>query len=245
MNDRIQKPMNISIAVVDDKESFRKKLVVFLQKTNDNEGIKSTVYQYSSGMEFLENNNQVFDLVFMDIDMPLMSGLETAKNFRKTNPKTCLIFITNMMQYAINGYEVDALDFMVKPVVYNNFVSKLKKAYKYISKYKKVLLTIKLNSEIVRIDLNSILYVEVMRNTIFYHTENKVFEERNTLTSVTKKLQEYNFVLCNSCYLINLQYVDKITTDSVFIGDKELRISRNKKKTFMELLNIYIGDGGI
>lgn len=237
--------MNISVAIVDDDDYVRKSLIGFLKKAGES-GISSTVFQYPSGLDFLDNCNRItFDLVLMDIEMPLMTGLETAKKFRETNPETCLIFITNMMQYAVNGYEVNALDFVIKPVSYNIFLSKLEKACSFIRKYQKVLLTIRHKSRIVRVDIKSLRYVEVVRNSVLYHTENEVYEERNTLTNAKKNLCDHHFELCNSCYLVNLRHVTRVTTGSVFAGGTELSMSRNKKKAFLEALNLYIGDGGI
>ena len=85
-------------------------------------------------MDFLEAYRPDFDLVFLDIELPLLNGIETARRLRELDSVVALVFITNMEQYAVNGYEVDALDFVVKPINYYRFSSMMRKALRIIAR---------------------------------------------------------------------------------------------------------------
>ena len=118
--------MLLNIALCEDETTTAERMQRFLQQYAEefHEGIQVSVF--SNGVDFLENYTPRFDIVFMDIMMPLMDGMEVAEKLRAIDRDTTLVFVTNMAQYAIRGYEVDASDFIVKPVSYNEFVINMK-----------------------------------------------------------------------------------------------------------------------
>ena len=110
-----------NIAIVDDDENIRQQLQSYLKKYTENFGEDFVVSEFSIPEAFLTNYKSNYDVVFMDIDMPGMNGLQAAKRLRELDEKVVLIFVTNLAQYAIKGYEVAATDFVVKPVEYSKF----------------------------------------------------------------------------------------------------------------------------
>ena len=117
----------IRIAIVEDEESFRKRLIHYCEIYSKEKGEKASPVSFSNGMEFLESFRGTFDLVLMDISMPHMDGMECARRLRQRDEQVPIIFITSMAQYAIRGYEVEAMGFMIKPVQYEEFAMKLER----------------------------------------------------------------------------------------------------------------------
>lgn len=228
------------IAIIDDDISSAEILIGYIERFKTENGGSYDVKHFKSGFEFM-GVPEIFDLVFMDIAMPHIDGLETARELRKKNKTTALIFVTNMAQYAIEGYEVDAMDFLVKPVEYFNFSVKLKKAIKAYEAKETHRLAIPLNEGVFVSAAEEISYLEVVGHSIFFHIGDNVVEcRKGSLKVYEDKLLPMNFFRCNYCYLVNLKYITGFSGDSIFIGKEELKISKSRKKEFMKALNNYI-----
>ncbi len=122
----------MKVAVVDDVPRDAQLLVRYLQQFQGEQGISIQIVPFYSSIDFLEEYDGAYDIVFLDIEMPGSDGLTTAREIRNRDDAVAIIFITNMAQYAIRGYEVNAVDFMVKPVGYFNFSQKLAKAIRFL-----------------------------------------------------------------------------------------------------------------
>ena len=127
----------MKIAIVDDDKDFIQKMREYIARWQTENNTPCTVQSFTNAVNFLEPYSADWDIVFLDIEMPLMNGLEAAKKLRKTDKSACLIFVTSMAQYAINGYEVDALDYVIKPVSYTLFCDKMQRAINYLKKFTK------------------------------------------------------------------------------------------------------------
>lgn len=230
------------IAIVDDDVYFTQALLAYLQRFQKEEATQFHVKVFYNGVNFITDYRNNFDIVFMDIEMPKFNGLETAKELRTLDENVCLIFITNIAQYAINGYEVNALDFIVKPVSYFNFALKLKKAIQCAGKniQEKIMLNLKYETKSVKI--KDISYIEIVKHYLWYHIGNQVYQVRGTIGAIEEKLKPYGFARCNNCYLINLRYITSFCGNSVFVGGTELPISRPRKKQFIDDLTMFLGD---
>ena len=233
----------IKIAIVDDNQKDIDNLVKLL------EGIKGSypnafkINSFTNGINFLESLKNGFDLIFLDIDMPTINGLELAKKIREFDEKVTLVFVTNLASCAIQGYEVSALAFLVKPITEFS----LKNCFdKFIVKWKEnkddKKITIKVAHGYRALSINEIRYVEVRSHDLFFHIGNdEVLSTKGILKDVEAKINSPKFQKCNSCYLINLDYVDSVVGNDVLIGKDKLPISRNKKQNFLDAFLAYIG----
>ena len=171
--------------------------------------------------------------MFMDIDMPVLGGMETAKALYEVDKNSRIIFCTNLAQYAIKGYEVEALDFMVKPVSYATFRLKMERAVKKVGNFEANKIVVKTTEGLVRLSVSDIYYIECVSHYLQYHTANGIIEERGKIFEAEEKLKAYGFMRSVSGILVNLEHVTKITQTSVFVGKEELPLSRRRRKEFV------------
>ena len=202
---------------------------------------KICVKEYTDGLQFLEEYEGNLDVVFLDIEMPHMDGMTVARKLREKDTGIKIIFVTNMAQYAIHGYEVDAVDFIVKPISYYVFVDKLKKALRYLNLNKEKMVVVHGNGEMMRIGSSQILYVEKDKNYLVFHTTKGDLQARGTMLEVEKELRQEGFSKCINGCLVNLKCVSKLEKDTVWIDEIQLPISRQRKKEFKEDFMRYLG----
>lgn len=173
--------------------------------------------------------------------MPHMDGMEAAKKIHQADQALGIIFVTNMAQYAIRGYEVDAIDFIVKPVSYYVFADKLEKAIRYSKRNAEKDFILQTEDAIIRLTCSQIFYIEKDKNYLLYHTAQGDFRVRGTMTALEEELNREGFSKCINGCLVNLKYVTKFGKDTVWIQDTPLPVSRNRKKEFREDFMRYLG----
>lgn len=233
----------LQIAIVEDSEDASNLLCEHLKQYQSCVDEQFNITHFPNAVAFLEPYRG-FDLVFMDIELPHMDGMEGARRLRAMDTQAKLIFVTNMAQYAAKGYEVEALDFIVKPVSYPEFAFKMKRAMNAIRVSRKRELVIAQPSGIVRISSNELLYVEVQGHSLTYHTPGQDIRARGTMGSAEEQLAPWDFLRCNNCYLVNPRHIDWVRGYTVQVGDEKLQISHPRRKKFMESLSQWYGKGG-
>ena len=232
------------IAIVEDSESDRSKMKELIHQYCEDSKEACDITEFSDGFSFLTEYRPTYDLVLLDVEMPRMNGLDTAKELRAADPSVLLIFVTNMAQYALKGYEVDALDYVLKPVSYYAFALKLKKAQRILRERNQASFLLPFEGEMRKIPVNSILYIEVRDHRLCYHTYEGTSFLTGSLKVLEQELAPFHFSRCNNCYLVNLIHVRSVTQDLVRVENEELKISRPRRKQFMQALSDYYGGGG-
>ena len=234
----------LKVAVVDDDERDSSRIVAYLERFAAETGLKDMrVLTYSDGQAFLDAFTDAFDVVFLDIEMPCLNGMESAKRLREINQDVAVVFVTNMAQYALQGYEVNAIDFIVKPVAYFDFALKFKKVLRYVGRNASKPVRLRLSeSETVQADSADILYVEVMQHYLVYHMQGGAeYRLRGTMTEAEETLAPYNFVRCSKSFLVNLRRVRTVRAKEVIVGDATLVIGRTRRAEFLEAYRRFIG----
>lgn len=232
----------LKIAIVEDDREYSDKLKEYVSRyENSQDGglLKCRVSVFETGLKFLSELKAGWDIVFMDIDMPVLSGMDTAKALYESDKNACIIFCTNLSQYAIKGYEVSALDFIVKPIDYSTFKLKFERAVKKAEARTTQTLIIKTSDGIAKLNTSDIYYVECSGHYLTYHTASQKYGERGVMSTLEEKLKPYGFLRCVSGILVNAEHITKITQNSVFLSDIELPLSRRRRKEFVdEYMNI-------
>lgn len=231
----------IKVAVTDDEQKERELLLQYYKSIQKELKIEIEVDTFSSGEELLKNYDSSYDLVCLDIDMEGRDGIDTAKEIRRQDGRVIIIFITNMAQMAIRGYEVQALDFVLKPINYYSFVMKMRTALNIINNKKSKNIVIPTADGVQRILTNQLYYAEVNGHYLYYHTVEGIFKQKATMKELEDRLSGLSFKRCNNCYLVNLEYVDCVSKDELKIGGEWLKISRPRKKEFLQSLANYMG----
>ncbi len=232
----------IRIAIVEDEEKYYKVLNDYIETYKKQNNDEVDVIWFQNGIDFLEAFHHDFDIIFLDIEMPVMDGISVAKDIRKTDESVLIMFITNMAQYAIHGYEVGALDYVVKPVEYYPFSVKLKRAVRIIRERTGSSILLPFDGEEMRIPVKDILYIEVQSHNLTYYTYQGTSNTIGTLKQAEERLKNEHFARCNSCYLVNLRHVTGIKDDSVLVEGNMLKISRSKKKDFLNQLTSFYSE---
>ena len=221
----------IRIAIVDDDEAYRLQAKEYVELFSKESGEQFEITVFNSGMDFITDYKPVYDIAFLDIEMPLMNGMETAKRLRQVDNKICIIFITKMAKYAIDGYEVNAIDFVVKPIKYYNFTDKLKKAVKHVQSYAEREVVIKSNGSYFRLPLSQIYYIEADKHYLVYSTARGEIRERGNIEETVEKLGE-GFSMCNSGCIVNLKHIRQVTQTDVVVNGVSLPLSKRRVKDF-------------
>ncbi len=234
----------IRIAIVEDEKLYEKQLENFLHQYEKERKETFEIMLFTDGDEIVENYRAQFDIILMDIQMPFMDGMTAAEAIRERDSEVIIIFITNLRQYAIRGYAVDALDYVVKPISYFAFSERLNKAVRRLKKRARHTIIVKIRGGgIARIDVADLYYVESRNHTMIYHTADKNFEASGTMKDAEDMLVEFQFCRGNKGYLINLAHVDSIQNDYAVVRGEKLLLSRARKNAFMEELTNYWGEG--
>ena len=235
--------MNYLIAMIEDSPGDAQTIRDYLDRYSAEHNVTFEIKAFTDCRTFLTGYLPVYDLVLMDINLPDINGMEAAARLRRMDQSVTLVFITSLARYAAKGYEVDATDFLVKPVSYPNFETKLRRALNRCSYFSERFFLIPIPDGVYRISPTRIKYIETSGHALIYHTTEGVIHSSGLLKDVEQRLDRRQFVRCNRCYLVNLAYA-KIIRDHVLIIDgDELQISRPKRKTFLAALNDYLGGG--
>ena len=234
--------MAISVAIIDDDEKQLNIIKSYFASAEETLEQKFKLEYFSDGLLFLDKFKDEYDILMLDIEMPLIDGVSLAKKIRQTGSTCSIIFITHMPQYAIEGYEVEATAYVLKPLKLLNFTEAVKRAVKRVLSQRTEAAHIVLSGRggIKSISSNDIYYIEAMGHCIIFHTAEGEYTDRTTLNGLEEKLKDSNFARCNSCYLVNLKFVENVSNNTVTVHGKELAVSRNKKKSFVEKYMEYI-----
>ncbi|HJB18254.1 MAG TPA: LytTR family DNA-binding domain-containing protein [Candidatus Bariatricus faecipullorum] len=232
----------IRVAIVEDEEMYTATLKKYLAEYEkaSGEGMEITIYRDGDGI--LEEYRAQFDIILMDIEMKFVNGMTAAEEIRRRDSEVIIIFITNTPQYAIRGYEVDALDYVLKPVSYFSFSQKLERAISRMRKRSAKLITVPVKGGVKRMDISDIYYIESQGHNLIYHTRFGDTVSPGTMKAAEAMLEDMHFSRGNKCYLINLEHVDGVKDKFATVRDEQLLLSRPRMRQFMQDLTKYWGD---
>ena len=232
------------ILIVEDTGAEADRLVACIERYGAEHGEQFAITRIASALEYTERHPRA-DLIFMDIDMPGMNGMEAAKLLRERDEETPLVFVTNLAQYAVHGYAVDALDFIVKPVSYADFAPRMTRALKAMKRNAGTTVSISTPEGLRVVAIPSIAYVDILRHDLYYHltSEDEPLRIRGSIKQAASELG-CDFVKVSSSCLANMAQIRLVRQNSVVMstGD-ELFFSRACRKAALETIAGYMGRG--
>lgn len=232
--------MTLNCMVVDDDEMSRLLVSRFVDQTdflNLTHVLDNTID--ASNILVGEKNNDV-DLVFLDVEMPEMTGLELSKSLKNTYP---IIFITSKKEYAIEAFEDNVLDYLVKPIEYTRFLKSAIKAREQREKELKFAerenhIFVKSDSKHVRIPYNDLFFVEALADYVIFNTVKGKYIVHHTMKGIEKRLPASMFSRVHRSYIINRNKVSYIEDFNISISDKVIPIGASYKDGFLDHVNM-------
>jgi len=231
----------IRVAVAEDDLNTYERIRSYLDRYAAEKHLEIKSAHFINGFEITDRYRPEYDIILMDVDMPLMNGIEAAGKIRQMDPSVIIIFITNLSQYAIQGYSVQAFDYILKPLNYYPFSEFFGRAVARVQSLENTLYyTIRLRDGLRKIAIRDIYYIEVNNHTLFYHTSSGLFQATGKMKEIEAQLSDHEFSRCNNGYLVNLSHVDSIQENDAVVHGDILPISRSRKKEFSSALIAYI-----
>lgn len=232
----------IHIAIVDDEKSYVSQIQQYIEQFERESGESIKVSVFSDGDAIVHKYKSKYDIILMDVEMKFMDGMSAAEEIRKKDSEVVIIFITNMPQYAIRGYAVDALDYLLKPVSYFAFSECLKKAITRRNNRASKFIVVNLKKGTARINIENIYYLETVDHNTIYHTVEGDKESYVSLNEAEEQLKQYHFFRISKWFLVNIAHVDNYQDGYITLGKTTLSVSRSKRKELLDMLVTYWGE---
>ncbi len=224
--------MEINIAICDDEKAEIDYLTLLINKWANQKKLLIKISSFLNAESFLfqYSDNKDFDIILLDVQMGKINGIELAKEIRKDNDSLQIIFVTGFFEFISEGYEVDALHYMAKPVKEEKMLNVLSKAYNNLAQVEKPLI-LKIDGELHRVSLMEICYIEAESHYIKIKTNSEVYKIKMNLSDIEKNLDK-RFFRCQRSFIINICYIKKIKRTAVILDSMdEIPISRNLFET--------------
>ncbi|MDG4477206.1 LytR/AlgR family response regulator transcription factor [Streptococcus parasuis] len=234
----------LRIAIVEDDAKYSQLLIKYLKEFENEKKQCFKIQQYRDGIDIVDQYDGNVDIILMDIEMTYMDGMTAAEKIRLLDKEVVIIFITNMMHYAMKGYAVEAFDYILKPINYYAFSQRLNRAIERMKKKSGKQLLISRNGVVKKISTEEIIYVEAHNHDLEYHLINETFSVRGTLRSLEEELGGLSFFRCNSGCLINFDFVDGLDNNNLIINGTLISVSRARRKEFLNRMNHYMNEVG-
>lgn len=235
----------IRIAIAEDDPQCFAQLERYVSDYGKETGRAFHITHYDNGEDLVERYQPEFDLILLDVDMPFVDGMTAAGHIRKIDPEVVIVFVTNLAQYAIQGYSVNALDYILKPVTYFSFAQRLGRALQYVKKREDSCLIVSVKGGTVKLEVDGIFYIERLGRQLMFHTRSGIHASTATLQQVEEALEGRGFARCNKGYLVNLAYVDGIQDGCAVVRGNKLLISRGRRGPFLEALADHVGGSAL
>ena len=231
----------IRVGLIDDDLEHQKMICEFINTYKNETNTNFEIVQYTDGLNFIEEYRGNLDIVFLDIEMPHMDGMTAAETIRKQDEEVIIIFITNMINYAIKGYKVAAFDYILKPITYYALEKSLDRALvKVTDRETRKYININVQGGIQKLALTEICYIESQAHYLTFYTQKGQFKTYMRIKDIEAELPGEMYYRINKGLIVNLRYVEGMNESDCIIENEKLPISRAKKKEFMEKLNAYI-----
>lgn len=224
----------VRIAIVDDQERDARLLGQALDRYAAERGVALEHSWLPSATDFLAGYRHQYEIVFMDIRMPGLDGMSAARSLRQIDQGVALVFLTSLAQYAVDGYELDAVDYILKPVSYEALKLKLPRVLARCPSPQQEVV-VQSGGKSTRLLPDEIEFVEIYDHHIQFVTTRGTVRAYGTLKEIEQQLPE-GFFRVNNQTIVNLRHVRGVEGQDVAVGGRRFSISRGRRKEFLEAL---------
>lgn len=231
------------VLIVEDNADERSRLRGCVEKYASEHNDELAITEYESAVPLIEAS-RTFDLIFLDINLPCgINGMEAARILRTYDETTQVVFVTDLAQYAVRGYEVDALGFIVKPISYYGISRYLDKALRVIRRNTGKNITVPLKRGLRMFPSTELVFAETAGHNLVYHlASGQPITARGSLSKLVEELEGEPFVRIASSFLVNMDHVRAIEEGSVIMSTGEtLYFTRARKKEALATITSYLG----
>lgn len=229
----------IRIAVVEDNPECQRILVSYIRDFfAGREAYDCAVFD--DGVDFLAAAMQV-DLLFLDIVMAHTNGIEVARRVRERDANAVIVFVTEAVQYALEGYGVHALDFLVKPLYYTSFCTTVQRALDVFKRRAPNMLRIDYDKTVSYVDIASIFSIETSSKKTLLHAQSGDYWSNGTMKELEEKLAPFGFARCHQAYIVNVAYVESVRKKEVLVHGQWIPLSRYRREEFIARLVKEVG----
>ena len=229
------------IAIVDDEAATLAFLRDGTQAALKEAGLSAEIKVFPSAEDFLAHMADSFQLILLDIQMSGMNGMECAERIRLKDQQAIIIFITSMVQYAVQGYKVNALDYIVKPVDSVQLKMSLNRAFKRLEAFRPKVISFRTPGGMTAVSVSEILFVEAVNHSAVARTTHGDIPCGMTLSAVESKLQPYGFFRCHAGFLVNLAFVEQVTATDAITGGRCVPVSKHRRRELMQAITAWWG----
>ena len=232
----------VRVAIADDSAEDLALVNRYIERYCTENGIRLSCASFSDGEDLLEQEERnPFDLLLLDVEMQWLNGIDVARTIRERNSETVILFISAIVRYAVQGYSVGAMDYLLKPVAYPDFSIKLRNALHYIEAHRAFRIQLTMDGNYRWLSSDQLRYVEVFRHALVYHTTDGDFQTLGTIGAIAGQLLPHHFVQCSRFSLVNLKYVTGIEDNTLLLGSDRIAVSRRRRKELVDALLRYQG----
>ncbi|SHO49122.1 LytR/AlgR family response regulator transcription factor [Anaerocolumna xylanovorans] len=236
----------LKIAICDDIKEYNKNMEKYIMRYGQENHVEVKIQSYCSGEYLLMfYHKKKYDIIFLDFEMPEMNGLEVAKKIREIDNQVSLIFCTAYftLPNIQSGYDVEATDFLKKPVFYKKLETILSNIYHRKLTNKEEKLVIKNKDGIFTIQISDIIFIETINKNILIHTTKEKIYCYKKMYDFENILVNQRFYRCHNSYLLNLDYIDKLTDSSAILTTGHIvSVSKYKRKQLIKKIAEFLGE---
>lgn len=229
--------------IVEDDQGAADALRAHLSRFGNEAQVEFSVEVLSSALELLETRHPC-DIYFLDIGLPGINGMEAAQIIRQTDEVTPIVFVTDLAQYAVRGYSVDALDFMVKPVGYQDFALRMRRALRVMARNDGARVTLPTATGLRVVALRDVVFVEIIKHDLYWHVAGvaEPLRMRGSLKALEEELPQDRFCRIAAGYIVNMGHITAASGSEVVMSDgTRLAISRSRKAEALAAFSRFAG----
>ncbi|MGN0772561.1 MAG: LytR/AlgR family response regulator transcription factor [Candidatus Ventricola sp.] len=232
----------IRIAIAEDVEFERNALLNGIRRYEQEHEERFSCTVFENGEELLKDYGSGFDILLLDVAMPRVDGMTAARRIRRQDKQVIIIFVTSMVQYAVQGYSVDAMDFIIKPVSYMGLKLRLNRALARLKQSRPLRLEVRTADGVHQVSVSDIRYIETYSHKIIIHTGETQLLTDMSMKQIEAQLTSQPFFRCHTSYLVNFHYVDRLQGSELEIEGTLLPISRYRRRELLDAWTAYLGD---
>lgn len=222
------------IAICDDQSRDRASVISLCNRLAQEENIALQSLEFPDGETLLAQMETGYDVVLLDIYMEAKNGVDTARELRRRGYSGAIVFITSSNEHFAQGYEVDAVHYLVKPIEFAAFKEAMARAIRFLkSAPQRPTISLMIDRQRMEVPLGSIRYIEVYNHTVFLHTTGPRLEINASLRGMAEQLSDRRFLRSHRSYIVNMDFVESISEDRneiILSGGETLPLSRRERK---------------